>query len=244
MNGLTSLIFKRIYWSIKKSVEGIQMNITALLLPGTLLMSWVAIAIGIYCLLSAKKQIVNGQRICEKLTRDLQVAGNGAAGMGQRIIALERKLLTMNVTSVDCTVASQPIMKNIEFKGANVNVANVKVANVKVDRFTPIDLESKNIETNYNKATIQQGGSNQNMKESLSVFDQAKQLLRNGISERQVVKTCGLSPDEVALMNVLIQNAGHQTSPHANSPQVNSSQANGVHNRDFQSQTRKTNVFA
>ncbi len=151
------------------------MNIVPLLLPGTLLVSWMAIAVGVYCLLSAKKQIIKSQRICENLARDLHVASNGAAGMGQRIILLEKKLAAMNDANVDCVEEHAVNIENVEFKDA------------------------------YSNVSIQKNDINKNTNKTLSVFDQAKQLLRNGISERQVVKISGLSPDEVALMKMLVQ---------------------------------------
>ncbi|MGH1472202.1 MAG: hypothetical protein ACRBCS_13505 [Cellvibrionaceae bacterium] len=174
-----------------------------ILLSATLVVSWLAIGAAIYYSLLARKKIEEGQQTCKKLTRDLQVAGNGAAGMGLRIVALEKKLsLMQSIEDMEVNTASDKIVaKHQDAQSANQTSSPVGQS----------DFLTRN--------AIQ----------PVSVFEQAKQLLKSGISERQVVKTCGLSTDEVALMKMLIQSGIESKSSKNLNAAIRTSQSGSTH---------------
>ncbi|MGI1677460.1 MAG: hypothetical protein K6L75_01900 [Cellvibrionaceae bacterium] len=185
------------------------MNMTPImeiLLSATLLISWLVISAGVYYMLSARKKIEEGQRICQQLTRDLQVAGSGSVGMGIRIVALEKKLSLIQTGDL--------MVKTQEQKA----IAQAGVL--------PSDQDSMSFQnTGYKNVNNQ----TQLTKKPVSIFDQAKQLLRNGISERQVIKTCGLSADEVALMKMLIQSGIENKTSKNISPAISTPQSSSTH---------------
>ncbi|GAB1261971.1 DUF2802 domain-containing protein [Aurantivibrio plasticivorans] len=61
-------------------------------LGGTLAVSWIALALVLRMLWVTKLKVANIDHRCRELSHDLQIAGNAAVGMGQRIIQLEKRL--------------------------------------------------------------------------------------------------------------------------------------------------------
>jgi len=61
-------------------------------LVGTILISWVALAIALLCYARLSKQAGLTQTLYQRLDHNLQVANSGSIGMGKRLIELERQL--------------------------------------------------------------------------------------------------------------------------------------------------------
>lgn len=61
-------------------------------LVGTILISWVALAIALLCYARLRKQAGLTQTLYQRLDHNLQVTNSGSIGMGKRLIELERQL--------------------------------------------------------------------------------------------------------------------------------------------------------
>lgn len=61
-------------------------------LLGSALISWVAVAMALFCLLKVRRQASITERLYKRLNHDLQLANSGSIGMGRRLVAMERKL--------------------------------------------------------------------------------------------------------------------------------------------------------
>lgn len=72
-----------------------------LVLVGTVLISWVALFLSLVNTGRIQKQSASIQQQIAQLNRDLLIAGNGAIGMGQRILNLERQLVTGSKASAN-----------------------------------------------------------------------------------------------------------------------------------------------
>jgi len=73
-----------------------------LALIGSILISWVALAIALLCYARLRKQASLTQTLYQRLDHGLQVTNSGSIGMGKRLVELERRL------SAGDTVGSTP----------------------------------------------------------------------------------------------------------------------------------------
>lgn len=72
-----------------------------LVLVGTVLISWAALFLSLANTGRIQKQSASIQHQITQLNRDFLVSGNGAVGMGQRILNLERQLVTGSKASMN-----------------------------------------------------------------------------------------------------------------------------------------------
>jgi len=61
-------------------------------LGGSILISWLALAVALLCYARLRKQAGLTQTLYQRLDHNLQVTNSGSIGMGKRLIELERKL--------------------------------------------------------------------------------------------------------------------------------------------------------
>ncbi len=61
-------------------------------LIASLLLSLVALGIALKAIKLARAQHENTERLIQKLTRDLAMSNSGSVGMGQRLLAMEKRL--------------------------------------------------------------------------------------------------------------------------------------------------------
>jgi Protein of unknown function (DUF2802) len=61
-------------------------------LIASLALSLLALFIAVMSLKSSRKQAVNNEKLLQKLMRDLAASNSGSVGMGQRLIAMEKRL--------------------------------------------------------------------------------------------------------------------------------------------------------
>jgi hypothetical protein len=61
-------------------------------LIASLALSLLALFIAVISLKSSRKQAVNNEKLLQKLMRDLAASNSGSVGMGQRLIAMEKRL--------------------------------------------------------------------------------------------------------------------------------------------------------
>jgi Protein of unknown function (DUF2802) len=61
-------------------------------LIASLALSLLALVIAIISLKSSRKQAANNEKLLQKLMRDLAASNSGSVGMGQRLIAMEKRL--------------------------------------------------------------------------------------------------------------------------------------------------------
>lgn len=58
---------------------------------GSALISWLVVAIALFCLLKVKRQSALTEKIIKRLTRDLQAANSSAVSMGRRLLVVEKQ---------------------------------------------------------------------------------------------------------------------------------------------------------
>ena len=63
-------------------------------LAGSLLISWLALAMALLCYARLRKQAGLTQKLYQRLEHNLQVANSGSIGMGKRLLDMERRLTT------------------------------------------------------------------------------------------------------------------------------------------------------
>ncbi len=61
-------------------------------LLSSVLISWIAVAMALFCLVRLKRQSALTQKLYKRLHRDLSVTNDGSVGMGQRLVAMEKRL--------------------------------------------------------------------------------------------------------------------------------------------------------
>jgi Protein of unknown function (DUF2802) len=61
-------------------------------LIASLALSLLALFIAVISLKSSRKQAANNEKMLQKLVRDLAASNSGSVGMGQRLIAMEKRL--------------------------------------------------------------------------------------------------------------------------------------------------------
>ena len=61
-------------------------------LIGSVVISWVAVALALYVLVRIRRQAAVTEKLYRRLSHDMQVANSGSLGMGKRLLSLERSL--------------------------------------------------------------------------------------------------------------------------------------------------------
>lgn len=61
-------------------------------LVGSIVISWMALALGVVCYGRLRKQSQLTQKLYSRLDHNLQMTSNGSIGMGRRLVALEKQL--------------------------------------------------------------------------------------------------------------------------------------------------------
>ncbi len=61
-------------------------------LIASLALSLLALFIAVISLKSTRKQAINNEKLLQKLVRDLAASNSGSVGMGQRLLAMEKRL--------------------------------------------------------------------------------------------------------------------------------------------------------
>ncbi len=61
-------------------------------LIASLLLSMLALLIALMSLKSSRQQAVNHEKLLQKIMRDLAASNSGSVGMGQRLLAMEKRL--------------------------------------------------------------------------------------------------------------------------------------------------------
>lgn len=141
-----------------------------------LLVSWLALALALVAIKRIKNQSATSYRLYEKIVHDLHIASSGAIGMGQRIIAMEKRLAKQYVISQP--QSPQPHLQ--------------AVPNPPLPTQTPVTISSPVAKSAEDLID--------------NPFDLAKHLLRRGISQEEVSRRCQLSASETALMAMVLNN--------------------------------------
>lgn len=190
-----------------------------------LVLSWTATFVALVTMLNIKKQAKASNKLYEKIVNDLQVANSGAVGMGQRIIALEKKLgsgfeassMAANVGEID-----QQSTKTAKIKQkTRVVKTPLKTESIQVDKSKEIEkpftesepmvaifsektsLKSKSIQAHSMQTSKPQQNDNPKREDPI---DRAKHLLLEGVDHADVARRCGLSDSEAALMAMVLKN--------------------------------------
>jgi hypothetical protein len=70
------------------------MTLIEIALTASLALSLLALFIAIISLKSTRKQATDNEKLLQKLMRDLAASNSGSVGMGQRLMAMEKRLQT------------------------------------------------------------------------------------------------------------------------------------------------------
>ena len=61
-----------------------------MVLIGSVVISWIAVAASLYAMLRVRRQASLTEKLYRRLNHDLQVANSGSVGMGKRLLSVER----------------------------------------------------------------------------------------------------------------------------------------------------------
>lgn len=61
-------------------------------ISGSVIISWVAVLMAVLCLYQLRKQSRQMRQLYQRLNHNLELANSGSIGMGQRLLAMEKKL--------------------------------------------------------------------------------------------------------------------------------------------------------
>ena len=164
------------------------LNLTSmdLALIGSLLVSWAALVLILSAMKRVKKQSSTTYKLCEKLVHDLHIASSGAIGMGQRIIAMERKIANQPEVAT-----AKPVLRAVPKQAEPAPLPNfANLINSSISE-TPVQTPVSKTES---------------PKAEENPFDTAKALLRRGVAQKEVARRCGLSLSETALMAMVLNN--------------------------------------
>ena len=171
------------------SFGGLQLHWLDLLLLATMAASWVALAVAVVLIRKVKNSSEASLAMVQDLNRDLQVAGRGAIGMGQRIIALERKLASQTAANPEVRAEAGAEIKAFSAQGKHSQTKQHSATS----HLRPVPA------TGYVKP---------NEDAALTPFDQASELLASGMDVEEVAQRCGLTRSEAALMAMLQRQKG------------------------------------
>lgn len=200
----------------------------AVLIAG-MLISWFALFMALLAVRNVKRQAASSYRLYEKIVHDLQIAGSGAIGMGQRIIALEKKISSEGIVRDDNSikqpdlekhypdtlkVPSQAKLQSVSKKPGKSELEDQPLKAMFAENI-PLVALNKNLVAQEKVDESQQNveSSENRMDEKKTVlqkiedpFEIAKGLLQRGIAQAEVAKRCGLSLSETALMAMVLKN--------------------------------------
>ncbi len=211
------------------SVEFVALDIV--LIAG-MMISWLALFIALVAVKKVKKQAASSYRLYEKIVHDLHIAGSGAIGMGQRIIALEKRIngqasiaFGEENPSRDYLSEKENHYPSSQSTTQRPNLQSVPKPNIEAESdkeealpamfSEKISLTSASHEVagESNKKTDQSVKDivEENTKKTIlqqieDPFELAKGLLQRGIAQAEVAKRCGLSLSETALMAMVLKN--------------------------------------
>lgn len=175
------------------SLGGLSFSWSDVLLLSTVVASWLAMAVALYCLRQARRQNQESLALVQDLNRDLQVAGRGAIGMGQRIIALERKLIGQGQ-------ADSHAGQSAEIKPFSATLKAV-TGTARLRAVPDREAQADKVTLNNKTARLQE-------ESAPTCFDDASQLLAEGMDVDEVANRCGLTRSEAALMAMLQRQKG------------------------------------
>lgn len=175
---------------------GLDLNSMDLVLIASLVVSWISLALALAAIKRIKKQSVATYHLYEKVARDLHVASSGAIGMGQRIIAVEKRMANQVVAGAGFQAPLHSVSKTTDTVAPDVTLLSQKSTELE-----PIKSKTK-------KADKVEPGQT----EDDNPFDTAKKLLRRGVDQAEVARRCGLSPGETALMAMVLTKREGQAS--------------------------------
>lgn len=147
---------------------------TELVLVGTVLISWAALLLSMVALRRIQRQSTSVHNLVSQLNRDLMIASNGAVGMGQRIIKLERRLsdflddefsLDAEPTSILVPPTSESEVTNSKTAVVNTTAPEMKKENLSVPPGIAKQSVSLKVQTGQTRQQSKQD------KPSLAVID-------------------------------------------------------------------------
>lgn len=84
-------------------------SLMELALAASLLFSLVALVVALLTARRSAKQLQEAQALIRQISRDLSVANSGAVGMGQRLVAMEKRLREQESKPVATAAAPTPV---------------------------------------------------------------------------------------------------------------------------------------
>jgi hypothetical protein len=185
----------------------LNLNSVDLALIASLVVSWAALVLALSAIKKIKKQSATSYRLYEKIVHDLHIASSGAIGMGQRIIAVERKMASGVSNKAEPKPRLQAVPKT-EPTTAPANFASLINESIRAG--------ANNLNSSISVPSKFKPGKAKPQPEPLSEeenpFDTAKHLLRRGLDQAEVARRCGLSLSETALMAMVLNNREKQAS--------------------------------
>ena len=75
---------------------------------GSVIVSWVALALALFCMRRQRQQAELTRKLCERLEHDLKLTNSGSIGMGKRLVAMEKNLQDVRIAPVQAQAGSAP----------------------------------------------------------------------------------------------------------------------------------------
>lgn len=95
-------------------MQGFDISLIDVALVGSALISWLALAIALLALGRARRQAEITQKLYSRLNHELEMTASGSVGMGQKLIALERKMRAEKLAREQTGQAQTPVSESFE----------------------------------------------------------------------------------------------------------------------------------
>ena len=148
------------------------------------------------------------QQRMERLQHELQIANSSAMGMGQQLLALEKKILRQSQVNNNLHEHQQSLEKQarkLQDSGYQ------KVSSIASRTAASVAPPSAPMSTSMPKENQHPLPVDDLSLDNMQSYDQAKQWLSQGYDVAYVMKKSGLSQAEVSLMHALQNNADSKT---------------------------------
>ena len=99
-----------------------------IVLVGSVLISWMAVSVALFCMYRMRRQVMVSQKLYERINHELKVTNSGSIGMGQRLMAVERKL-KQPTSKPQAAAVESPGVENLSY----VHAARLISSGVKVE---------------------------------------------------------------------------------------------------------------
>lgn len=140
---------------------------------GTAIISWLAVAVALVCLFKQKQQTAASEKALDRLSRELQLANDGSIGMGRRLMAMERKLLTLEQHQAAAAVSND---------ATGTAETQNQPQGAELPKTSPVSAGEE---------------------DEFEAYSEAAEMLSTGVSAEDVARQCGLSRAEASLIELM-----------------------------------------